>query len=309
MGYGRAVKRKRRKRGAAAALIGLTALLISALTPGGAAALDSDLKHAAAFRVDASNGYEILALANSQRADGSGEIVLFVTRRNAGVVYVAPAELTATRVEADLGRLGEVSLDVVPSGRTRRLHSRCGEEGRETITFEPQSYRGNFEFHGEEGFTEATSTSPTEYTRFFVDLFCFGSSRGEMPGPMLPGARLRLRSHRGASRLSLQANKNRPGARTRLEVETHEMRQGIAISRSRTVWAGSGAFDFDPLLRTATLAPPAPFSGRAEFYREAANRWSGDLTVDLPGRSHVHLTGSSIDATLVPACLSSGRGC
>jgi hypothetical protein len=305
------VKRERGKRGAAAALIGVAGLLLaSALMPGGAAALDSDLKHSAAFRVDASNGYEILAVANSERADGSGEIVLFVVRRNAAVIYVAPAELTATRVEADLGRLGEVSLDVVPSGKTRRLRSPCGSEGPETISFEPQSYRGRFAFHGEEGFTEATSASPTEYTRFFSDLGCVKAGGGETLGPKLPGARLRLRSHRGASRLSLQVNKNRPGARSRFVVETHEMRQGIAIFRRRTVLAPSDAFDFDPLLKTATLAPPAPFSGRAEFHRGAgaANRWSGDLTVDLPGRSDVPLTASGIAATLVPACLRGGLG-
>ncbi len=305
------MKRERGKRGAAAALIGLAALfLVVALMPSAAAALDSDLKHSAAFRVDASNGYEILAVANSQRADGRGEIVLFVVRGNAGAIYVAPAQLTGTRVEADLGRLGEVSLDVVPSGRTRRLRSRCGEEGPETISFEPQSYRGRFAFHGEEGFSEATSSSPTEYTRFFSALTCVRAGGGETLGPKLPGARLRLRSHRGASRLSLQANKNRPGARARFVVETHEMRRGIAISRSRTVWARSDVFDYDPLLKTATLAPPAPFSGRAEFRRGAtgANRWSGDLTVDLPGRSNVPLTGSGIDATLVPACLSGSLG-
>jgi hypothetical protein len=298
------VRRRRGRCGTVAALGGLAVLLfVSVLMPGSAAALDSDLKHSAAFRVDASNGYQILALANSERADGRGEIVLFVARRDAAAAYVAPAELTATGVEADLGRLGEVALDVVPSGRTRTLRSRCGGEAGERFSFEPQSYRGRFEFHGEEGFAEAVSASPTEYNRFFADLACGTVIGEETSGPRLRGARLRLRSHRGASRLSLQANKNRPGARTRVEVETHERRQGIAISRSRTVWAGSDAFDFDPLLRTATLAPPLPFTGHAEFHlgASAANRWTGDLTVDLPGRSDVPLAGPSIAATLAHA--------
>jgi hypothetical protein len=279
------------------------------LAPGQATAIDSDLQHAYAFRLKASNGYSMLAYAVSQRADGRGEIVLFVGRKNSGATYVAPARLTATTIEADLGSLGEVSLDVVPSGRKRTVGLDCGE-GPERVAFEPQSYQGVFEFHGEEGYTEAISTSPHEYTRFFFDLICSGVLRGETSGARLPGARLRLQSHSGSFRLNLQANKNRPGARTRFEVETHEKREGIAISRSRKLWAGSGAFDFDPLLRTATLVPPAPFSGSASFRRGApvANRWTGNLTVDLPGRANVPLSGPGVGATLVHACWDEGEG-
>jgi hypothetical protein len=301
----------RGKGGIAAALVGLAALLCaSSLAPSGAAALDSDLKHAATFRLKASNGYEILAFAASEHADGRGEIWLIVVRRNAAAFYLAPAKLTATSVEADLGRLGEISLEVVPSGRTKRVRSRCEGEEPVTLSFEPESYRGIFEFHGEEGFTEATSTSPREATRLSLGLICGSVSGGETSGAMFPGARLRLRSHRGSFRLDLQANKNRPGARTRFEVETHEKRQGIAIRRHRTVWAGAGAFGYDRPLNTATLAPPAPFSGHAEFHRHSApaNRWTGNLTVDLPGRSDVPLTGAGVGASLVHACWGEGEG-
>jgi hypothetical protein len=280
-----------------------------ALAPVGASATDSDLKHAFAFRLEGSNGYSIVAYAANERADGRGEIVLFVSRERAAAIYVAPALLTATSVKADLGSLGEVSLDVIPSGREKRLRSSCGDEP-ETTTFEPQRYRGSFEFHGEEGYTDAVADAPREYTRFFLDLVCGGVVSGETGGLDLPGARLRLHSHQGSFRLSLQANKNRPGARTRFEVETHEKRRGISIWRSSMLWVGTVAFGYDPLLRTATLEPPAPFSGRASFHRNAtaSNRWSGDLTVDLPGRSTVPLTGNGIGATLVPSCWHEGEG-
>jgi hypothetical protein len=304
--------RKGRVRGgrAATALGVLLAFsAVAVVVPAPAAATDSDLKHAFAFRVEASNGYDILAFASNQRADGQGDIALIVSRGNASVIYVAAARLTATSIEADLGRLGEVSLEVMPSGKTRKVRMSCEGEGPETVSFEPQSYRGSFEFHGEEGFTEATTSSPTEYTRFFFDLICGSVGGGESYGARLPGARLGLRSHRGSSHLRLQVNKNRPGARARFEVESKEERQGIWISRTRTLRAGAGAFDYDRLLETATLAPPAPFSGHATFHRGAAtaNRWSGNLTVDLPGRSDVPLTGAGIEATLVPACRHEGK--
>lgn len=285
-------------------VIGLVAALASSLSvPALAAATDSDLKHAFAFKVEASNGYSILAYAANERADGRGEAVLFVDRGNAGATYVAPAMLTATSVNADLGALGRISLEVVPSGKTKTLRRRCGDEP-ETVTFEPQRFHGSFEFHGEEGYTEAVSSGPSEYMRFFFDLLCAGVGSGEIGGADLPGARLRLRSHQGSFRFALQANKNRPRAATRFEIETHEKNGQISISRSRTLWVGAGAFDYDPLLRTATLDPPAPFSGQASFHRGAApaNRWSGNLTVDLPGRSNVPLVSAGVGATLSHAC-------
>lgn len=292
-----------------AAFAGLAAVVSAvALGAAPAAALDSDLKHAVAFRVEASNGYSIVALVSSEHVDGRGEIVLFVTKGKDGVSYLAPATITATRIEADLGALGEVSLDVVPTGRERKVRTRCGEEP-ETASFDAQSYRGTFEFHGEEGFTEAASSAPVEYTRFFFGLICGVSVRGETRAAGLSGARLRLHARRGSSALDLQANKNRPGARTRFEVGTTEKRGRIAIFRSTTLWVGADAFGYDPLLNTATLAPPAPFAGHGSFHRNAlaANRWSGNLTVDLPGRSDVSLTGTGIAATLRPGCLQEGE--
>lgn len=291
------------------ALAAVAVLVAVLIAPVRAGATDSDLKHSYAFKLEGSNGYSILAFAGSERADGRGQFVMFVGSRAGFVSYLAPATVTATRIEADLGSLGQVALSVTPSGRKKSVRSRCQEEP-ESLTFEPQVYSGSFEFHGEEGYTEASTTSPREYTRFFVDLLCSGAISGETGGPSLPGAGLRLHSHQRSSRLRLQANKNRPGAHTRLEVETHEKRRGIAILRSRTLWVGAEAFGYDPLLRTATLAPPAPFSGHASFHRGAiaANRWTGDLTVDLPGRSNVPLTGDGIGATLAPACWHEGEG-
>jgi hypothetical protein len=286
---------------------------IALLAPAHAVALDSDLKHFAAMRLEGSNGYSIIALANSERADGRGEVILFVYRRGASVTYVAPATLTEARVDADLGQLGRIALEVRPSGVERTLRH-CGEEP-EAFTFEPESYRGTFELHGEDGYTEAVTASPREYTRFFFDSVCGRSfSGGEFSGVGLPGARIRVRAGSGHHRLDLQINKNRPGARSLFEAAILERRDRIEISRQVSGWVGSDAFDYDPLLRTATVDPPTPFSGQAIFRRDAApaNRWGGSLTVDFPGRSDLPLTGTGVRATLVHACreeTGSGASC
>jgi hypothetical protein len=288
-------------------IVGLALVCAAALlAPAGAGAVDSDLKHAFAFKLDGSNGYEVVALAANQRADGKGEIVLFVTRKGESATYLAPALLTATSVKANLGALGKVALEVTPSGRKKKLQPRrqCRDQ-QQAVTYEPVRFSGSFEFHGEGGYTEVTSDAPTEYSRLFADLTCFGAAGGELTRGHLPGARLRVRSLNERFRFELQANKNRPDKRSRFEVEVREDRGPISISRGTEVWLGSAAFQYDPLLETATLKPPAPFSGQANFYRRLApeNRWSGNLMVDLPGRPDIPLTGPDIRATLVPACL------
>jgi hypothetical protein len=286
------------------------ACAMALLTPLVAGAVDSDLKFAYAFKLDGSNGYEIVALAANERADGRGEIVLFVTRKRESATYLAPAQLTATSVKANLGALGKVSLEATPSGRKKRLKPPKGCEGGAS-SYEPVRFNGSFEFHGEGGYTEVTSSAPTEFMRFFNFLGC-GSSFGrfETTGEGLPGARLRLRSLQSSLRLELQANKNRPDKRSRFEVQLKEERGSLSITRSTIVWLGSAAFQYDPLLETATLRPPAPFSGVGNFYRRLApeNRWSGNLSVDLPGRPDVPLTGADLRATLVAACLREGKG-
>ncbi len=286
----------------------LAAAVAAALSPARAGATDSDLKHSYAFGLESSNGYSILAIAASERADGRGELVLFVSGGKGSVVYQAPATVTAARIDANLGKLGSVALDVVPTGRQRSLKTRCDTESGPT-KFEPQLFQGSFEFHGEEGYTDGVSSAPKEYMRFFVDLFCGSHGSGSTSGPGLPGAQLMLHARRGAYRLSAQVNKNRPGARTRFEVDLHEEREGIFITRSRTLWLGSDAFRFERGLGSAALEPPVPFSGRATFRRDAgpANRWTGTLAIDLPGRSNVPLAGSGIEATLRPTCWHEGE--
>jgi hypothetical protein len=298
--YGRAM---RRGRGTG---IVLAIALAALLAPTQAAAVDSDLKYLFAFEVEASNGYSILAVASNERADGRGEIVLIVTGRHAGVLYTAPAHLTATSLEADLGALGHVFLEATPSGREKSFRTECEEGSR--VSYEPKRYRGNFEFHGEEEYTEAVTDAPRERIPLLYRGECRTYGSLQVGGDGIPGAGLRLHTGRGELKLDLTARKNGPGKPTQIQVDVKEERAGISISRQMSQRVGADAFDYDPLLRRAMLAPPAPFSGRANFHRAAAadNRWSGNLTVDLPGRSNVPLVGSGIEATLVAGCWAEG---
>lgn len=274
---------------------------LALLAPARATALDSDLKGSAIFRLDGSHGFSILGFAASERLDGRGDIGLIVYRRGAAVSYAAPATVTPTRLDADLGALGRISAEIVPGGRKRKLRSHYGGD---TSVIEPSRYRGTFEFHGELGYTEAAATDVPEYPRFFLDVICPGATGEEVSGGAgLPGARLHVSSQRPDRRLSLQLNKNRPGKATVFSATIAETRGRIQIERSVSGRQPARAFDYDPLLRTATVAPLAPFSGAASFRRGAApaNRWTGDLSVDFPGEPDVGLAGAGLSMSLVHA--------
>lgn len=279
-------------------IVVIAILALSLLAPLDAVALDSDLKGSAVFRLEASHGYTILGFASSERIDGRGDIGLIVYRKGATVFYAAPAAVTPTRLEADLGALGRFSAEIVPSGKKKQLRSRCGDGVR---TVEPDVYRGTFEFQGEQGYAEVVETDVPEYPQFVLGFGCLGATEGEVWGRGLPGARLRAFSRRHDRRLSLQLSKNRPGKATIFSATLGEVRNGIEIERTVSGRQPADAFEYDPLLQMATVEPSAPFSGVANFRRDAApaNRWTGTLMVDFPGKANVPLTGGAFSVHAV----------
>jgi hypothetical protein len=281
----------------------LASLAAAALAVAGtafaAAAANADVVGTnAAFRLRGSHGYSIQVLGYSKRADGRGSVLILVGTGRSGATYLAPANVTDSHVESDLGKLGRISVQFVPTGAVEQESSPCGDD---YVQFEAGAYQGTIEFRGEEDYTAASATRVRAEIKPFLGLVCFGHGEGETIGSGLPGAGLKVRS---ASRdLVLKVNKNRPGARVTYRAELRERRDKIGIVRSVEGAARSGAFVFSHGLSTAILDPPMPFSGAASFHRNAAvpNRWTGSLAIDFPGRSHVPLTGPGLKATLVPA--------
>lgn len=280
----------------------LTALALFALGVVGASsaatAARADVVGAAgAFTLTGSNGYRILVLADSRRADGRGEVIVFVGRRQSGVSYFAPANVTDSHIEADLGGLGRIAVQFVPSGAIEE-ETACGGDPTQ---FEAGAYEGSIEFNGEQGYTSASATRVRAEVKPFLGLACAGPGEGETRGRGLPGARLMIRSP--ARHLTIRLNKNRPGSRARYRAEIKERQGKISISRSVEGRMPGGAFLFARDLRSASLDPPAPFSGGASFSRGTTpqNQWSGSLSIDFPGNSNVPLVGSGLKVTLVPA--------
>jgi hypothetical protein len=211
--------------------------------------------------------------------------------------------VTETSIQANLGELGEISVTFHPSGQSTTARPKCGGK---PVSFDSGYYEGKIDFHGEEGYTEVEATSVPGNIDFLLDVLCGGISSGR-GGLFMPGAELRIRNPQLGPEFSVV--KNRPNAPARFEVGVSEYRGGISIERFTTLLMPAGAFRYDPRLQTAILRPPAPFAGTARFdrHRKASHRWGGDLTVDMPGRADVPLTGSELRATLIHAEWESGR--
>jgi hypothetical protein len=283
-------------------IIGAFAVLaLAVLLPATAAAAGV----AGIFQLRASHGYRILVLAGADRS-GHGETTLFVGRGHSLARYTVAATVTESTIEADLGALGRIDVVLVGSGEKvqRRI---CG--GRR-VEVEPATYEGTIEFHGEGGYTDASATSaPFDYGSLLRTV-CGSVGFGMSAGPGVPGAALFASRQRGSEHVHLDVRKNGRSKRTRIEARVSEEREGIQIERATMFFAGSAAFSYDPQLRRATLRPPAPFSGHAIFRRGAGagHRWSGNLSVDLPGREGVPVAGGGFGARLLHAEWSESRG-
>jgi len=242
------------------------------------------------FRLPASNGYSVHALSFDGDPHGEhDELILFVGRKSAGAIYFAlhRVQVTETTIAADLGRLGSIDLQFVPSGRNRKAHPRC--EPKQSVEYDSGYYEGRIDLYGEEGFTAVHATRAAGELQLGLNLICPGGSVNEGFGGHAPGARLRLRRRWAGARVELQARKNSPSRPTRFEASIQERREGLVIFRNVAVTGAPAAFDYDVPAQIARLAPPSPFSGTARFQRsgKGAGRLQGALSVDFPGRSNV----------------------
>lgn len=248
-----------------------------------------------AFRLAGSNGFTLDVIGVPPRAGHASSLVIFASAKGESVSYVAPATVTETSMQADLGELGEISVNFRRTNEAATVP--CGKR---TIRFDSGQYEGKIVFHGEEGYTNVEATTVPGNLDFIASAICreiiFGSSQSGRPR----GAALFVRNPALGPELSI--SKRRPGAAAQITAWDSEWNNGISIKRFATLRMPGRDFTYDPRLRTATVRPPAPFAGSARFdlAKKAGQRWSGDLTVDLPGRAAVPLVGPTLRATLIP---------
>ncbi len=255
------------------------------------------------FQLKASNGYLLSVLGLRNPDTGQSAVLVSLGSRRSSVIYsTRAAQVTETSIEADLGVLGRIDVEFVPSGEARPERSDCGGK---PIPFDSGHYAGPIVFEGEGGFSKAHATSAVGYGKLLLNLVCSESRATEGIGGHSPGARLTAHG-KGREGVEFSAFKNSPTRPARFNASIGEKRGRMEISRSVAVAAPPSAFAFVIPPGLATVEPPAPFDGRAEYRRlpGGGSSWRGDLSVDFPGRPDVPLIGTHTRVSLERAVLN-----
>jgi hypothetical protein len=259
----------------------------------------------AQFHLRSPNGYKVSVTALGNSVD------LAVSRGSAYSAYIAQRDGNAKRLSATFGELGRVSVRFHPSGKVTSSRPQSGCKGPDHFTTRAGVFVGLIRFRGEGAYTSLNAHR----------------AKGTVQSPLgLTGCKNEGSDHHGAhshpSRepvLTVQSPASAAGQTffsatapgsigSPVSAFSSEKVGSLLILRSVLALGSPRAFLFDNALSSATVTPPAPFSGTASFRRGAdgSTTWAGDLAVSFPGKSDVPLTGPTFSAKL--ACESSSVG-
>lgn len=276
--------------------------LLSLVLTASATAKSDNGHFSAGFSVEGSNGYgvSVTGWPHAVRVlvtEGRSEIGNVVEAE-----YFAPATVSRSRIEADLGSFGSVSMRFQPSGKRRRKTNPKHCQPHKVIR-RLGSFTGSFHFVGEDGYTmaetsEATGSVGTPDDFLFCGYFANGKHHRHRPPPLpyiaaaTANARRFATAHQGlAFYASIVGGPQRHASFT---AELKEELGRISVLRFAEKPAPASSFSVTPHLHSATVTPPPPFTGIASFQREPTGfspSWSGSLAVSFPGKPEVPLTG------------------
>lgn len=275
----------------------LAAVALAALLAPAASA-DEPLKQGleGSFALKATNGYKLSALIGSTGKGNAGLLILSVAKKGSGATYLAQGEVTKEHAHFDLGSLGLVDLAIHPTGKKETITPSCGEP----VPAEGLEYTGTIEFHGEEGFTEASASRARLNLKPVLDIVCPGPAQGGTSNLNAAAVQLEA-SLKGGPKLGLE--QKRPGARVFYSASVEESEGSLRVERRVAGALSAKSFHAAPSLATATVTGSGSLSGKGTYAQTRRGKrpqgtWRGNLTVDFPGRASVPIAGPSFKASL-----------
>jgi hypothetical protein len=256
----------------------------------------------------------------------------------ASTSYVVHGTATQSRLQADFGELGEISMRFHPSRHHtwEKPHRNCRGAGRFLVRH--GTWRGRLRFRGEGGYLSldlhrasgAVETIAPQCRKAGKKRHGHHKRHGHKRRHHKRHAHHRGHRHRHAHRQRLGeqiAPSQEPGlgkevpvlqARWRSGVNaaefvggasregsnffaaTQEARGRVAVFRAAHAEGRTRAMRADGALTEATLAPPLPFHGSGSFDAapDGSRSWEGPLYVTFPGAPDYALTGGPFNPTL-----------
>lgn len=270
-----------------------------------------------------SHGYRMQVFA----APGGGvELIAFKFGSGASASYSVHGHVNAERISANFGRFGRISVRFQPKGppETEQVYGK-GCKGRPP-TRQEGTYVGSIRFRGKNGFVSVHDSSAKGTVFRSYRVVCRIGRRSKHQRLLQKGYSLSAVSKDHPTAPVLTVFKEDPHPHRRLHWSSEEAnfsatstehRGRITITLNASTAAEPETFAVEPLgadPTSATVTPPAPFTGSAHFEQLAngESSWVGDLAVGLPGVGTVPLTGGDYQADLCRgfkcACLYSHCG-
>lgn len=304
--------------------VGAALIALLAAFAGGAGAAEGpardadDLRPAVpnGFELKASNGYTLsvygFAAARGESSYREGDVYLLVERPGEVVAYVPDQRrVRRGRITATIDGIATIDVRYVRSTGVKRRKRFCEDR---VVRYEAGHYEGTIEFHGEQGFADVSAREAPGTADLLAKAGC-SDGYGEVRGKRAKGALLEVETNGDVEQefdpddplptvgpqVQLTVAENRGAARARVNAVLWEDQGPLFVAREVEKFLPASWFDAPRSLRTARFRPAAgPFAGAGRYDAGAprARGWSGDLTVDLPGRSDVSLVGPGITAFL-----------
>lgn len=237
-------------------------------------------------------GFSVNVFAEDDGGDQTA--TLSISRGGLTTSYLAPATITDDSLAAKFGGLGELSVHFAPSPKCRGFLAITG-----TLTF-----TGEDEYvHIDAGHVAGGSTG-----RAFVACSDEELQEGEEGG---------IFEEENGVHLEAVAGAFKHGSGRRVTVDEHEgfngrpevyvsasrieRTEGMRVVRGATLQAPRASFRHDLKAGTATLKPPAPFTGWARLTpgRGGKGTWRGTLRLPTLGGRPIELTGPAFRAHFV----------
>jgi hypothetical protein len=240
-------------------------------------------------------------------AEGNSVLVEVGRRHDHSLTaYAVKGTVTHSRIQADLGALGSVSMRFHP-GRSRRSVSRRHFCGKVPRTVDRRgTYTGLVRIRGEDGYVsvaarrakgklETSSDAPCIHSRsHHRDERSSGSSHHE--GRKVKRPRLLFAGWRaGPNSVTFAALTFRD--RTHLVALTDESTGRMGIFHFASITAPPRIFALDNALTRAKLSARKPFTGTGIYTAapDGSTAWEGSLSVDFPGTPAFPLTGPQFE--------------
>jgi hypothetical protein len=266
--------------------------------PALAAGAGREVEREVAFDMDV-EGFSVHVFVSNN--DGDVNATIMLSRGPRVAYYAAPAKVTAERVTARFGGLGELDYRFAPK-RNGRVDCNGAEEGEAV-------FEGTFDFTGENGYVQIEAGHAEGSFQIYPEpKSCPQKRLARRVVPYHPhysdkGATLQARAGSPAKGRMREVNVFDEGQRGPHKVFVFatlaEKHEGLTVARGVQLAAGSSAFRWNLEKGTATLRPPAPFTGSATFTRYGHNghgTWKGSLGMPIFGGEPVELAGGEFRA-------------